>query len=1128
MVLRTGDVDNVTEMAVSPNGQWYATVAAGGIATIWRATDGFEFRSFPAGKGFVSTISIASDGRTLASAYDDEIRLFDVRTANQSGTIKIGDGWNIARVAFHPSRMLIASLDINGTVRVRDVATNKELFHRQTDAGLGKGILHFSPDGRLLAVLSSGTAHIYTWEQNQELTFDARTLHSANLDRTLKSMAIGPSGSGIQTRTADQLALYQFNDATFSPDSKSVALVHKDEISIVDLASGKLRDAVPVLDHEVLTCLFPSNDAIVAGLLSDDSFRYDLATRVRGPFAAWGVHQFLAVPHSTSVLMNLGGRVGIKSISGTGAWAAFTSDKLADPTHVEFSPDGKELVSGINWATSPMTVWDLTSGEADTRSLPLAGVENFALSPDGKYVAYYGSEGYPNVSVHVWNRQTRQEQLSLPIKVSGIAQSIAFSADGKRLGALIGEPKAARIWSIPEGAVLATIPIVEDTVNKLVWSPTGRTMAIAQKTGIMIVDAGGSAEPHLAKTFDPQQGQQFHGFGELQFSPDGKTLATAGIGEIYLVDASTGAVETRIPNASSLCFRFSPDGARLAFLRQVIDRNLQVQPAGVALWDTAAKKVVAQDTSNSTGCPASFSRDGHFLATNRSGGSGVDIVSTDTGEVRASLLRFGNDSSMDWMVVTPDGLFDGTPGAWSQINWRFSDDTFDVVPAEVFFQEFFRPGLLADILAGREVRPLANIAQIDRRQPEVRFDTATSSSTPVTNRVTHLTLDVTESRDAKDPGSHTGGSGARDVRLFRNGTLVRVWRGEVKLDANGSAVLSADVPIQAGDNHFVAYAFNHDNVKSMDSSVTIVGAPSLERKGTAYVVAIGINQYAAHAGGQLNNLSFAEADATDFASQFKLRQDALQDFESVQIIPLMGANAVRSRIVDALQSLAGKVQPEDGVFLFYAGHGIASEGHFYLLPQDFNPKANFSDPRSHTLSEMDLSKLLEPISPSRSFLIIDACNSGQALGGDKFVPGPMNSTGLAQLAYEKGLYILAASQGHESAMESPNLGSGHGYLTYALVEEGLKTQAVAEAGTVLLRPWFEFASQRVPKLQSGTADDVDPTPQKDQAGRGLLVEDNGDPTQEGRQHPKVFYRREPEITPFIVAKPSEPQAPQTK
>ncbi len=72
---------------------------------------------------------------------------------------------------------------------------------------------------------------------------------------------------------------------------------------------------------------------------------------------------------------------------------------------------------------------------------------------------------------------------------------------------------------------------------------------------------------------------------------------------------------------------------------------------------------------------------------------------------------------------------------------------------------------------------------------------------------------------------------------------------------------------------------------------------------------------------------------------------------------------------------------------------------------------------------------------------------------------------------------------------------------------------------MLLRPWFEFASQRVPKLQSGTADEGSATAQKDPGGRGFSIEDNGEVAQEGRQHPKVFYRREPEATPFIVAKP---------
>jgi hypothetical protein len=76
-------------------------------------------------------------------------------------------------------------------------------------------------------------------------------------------------------------------------------------------------------------------------------------------------------------------------------------------------------------------------------------------------------------------------------------------------------------------------------------------------------------------------------------------------------------------------------------------------------------------------------------------------------------------------------------------------------------------------------------------------------------------------------------------------------------------------------------------------------------------------------------------------------------------------------------------------------------------------------------------------------MIIDACNSGQALENkDEPRRGPMNTRGLAQLAYEKGMYIMAASQNVEEAFVSKKL--KHSYLTFALVEEGLKTKVADE------------------------------------------------------------------------------------
>lgn len=1169
LFMRSGRVDGVQDMAVSPDGLWYATVSSGKI-TIWSTKDGFEYRTLSAGNS--PSISIASDNRTIATEYNDGIRLFDVNTAKQTALLKVGNVEAIAKVVFHPHLMLLASLDFDGTVRITNLDTKTEVFHQKTErntVGLSQ-LLHFSPDGRFLAVMIPSAIHIYDWERNKEVArFDAYSLHLPNLSRTLKALVINPNGSGssFQTETAEKIGLYEFSDVAFSSDAKTIAIAHKDEIDIVDLLSGKNLEAVPFLDKGAIqTCLFTSDTRLIVGVVAQNSFTYDLEKHSITDYPAWSVSQFLMIPNTSRLLMNLSNRIGIKDKRGIGQWSEFTANKLASIAQISFSPDGKELVNGTYWAVSPMTVWDLASGEANTRDLPLLGVGSYALSQDETYVAYDGSEGYPNFKVHVWNRKTRHEDLVLPITVPNYPESLAFNADGSRLAAFIGEPKAVRIWSMPDGGELGTIPIEDGGLNKLAWMPDTQILAISQKTGILIVDAKTGSPPKLLRAIDPQAGDPFRvSYGDLHFSPDGKTLAVGGRDQIDLIDSATWSVQDRIPHAEDSCFVYSPDGGYLAYLTTTQAETFVTHSSGLALWSTTEKKIAMQGTDNSTGCPISFHRDGKLLATARD--DGIGIVSAATGKVLLTLYRFANDKSADplidksadWLAVTPDGLFDGTAGAWNQMSWRFLDKTFDVAPVELFFREFFHPGLLSDVFEGHKLIPPADISQLDRRQPEVTLSLPTNASDHVSSRQVHLLLDVTESR--KEASRIPNGSGARDLRLFRNGTLVQVWRDELHLDANGHAGLTADVPIVAGENRFTAYAFNHDNIKSSDATLVLIGADALKRQGTAYIVAVGINQYAAHTTEQLKNLEFAEADASDFASQFSRLQKSLSQFADVRVVPLLGANATRANMVMALSVLGGghptlppqqtglfssvsAVQPEDGVFLFYAGHGTASGKHFYLLPQDFNPQAPLDDPQSKTLSDVDLSHLLETISPARSFLIIDACNSGEALGGDKFVPGPMNSTGLAQLAYEKGLYILAASQGNEYAMEAPELAGGHGYLTYALVEEGLKTQAAAENGSVLLRPWFEFASRRVPGLQSTVHEsktlksqaakrknaathmkEVQPT-----GNRGLLPDDDPgaklvDPGDHARQHPRVFYRREPETEPFVVAKPAVVQSP---
>src|SRR5262249_17853200 len=159
-----------------------------------------------------------------------------------------------------------------------------------------------------------------------------------------------------------------------------------------------------------------------------------------------------------------------------------------------------------------------------------------------------------------------------------------------------------------------------------------------------------------------------------------------------------------------------------------------------------------------------------------------------------------------------------------------------------------------------------------------------------------------------------------------------------------------------------------------------------------------------------------------------------------------------------------------------------------------------------------LQEAVEGLAAGSLLMVIDACNSGQALEAEEKRRGPMNSKGLAQLAYEKGMYILTAAQSYQAALEAAQF--GHGLLTYALVEEGLKNGAADDEpkdGVISAREWLDFATERVPQMQEEKM--------KQSRGLGFVVgeEKIADPEKRSLQRPRVFYRREMEAIPLVIA-----------
>jgi len=494
---------------------------------------------------------------------------------------------------------------------------------------------------------------------------------------------------------------------------------------------------------------------------------------------------------------------------------------------------------------------------------------------------------------------------------------------------------------------------------------------------------------------------------------------------------------------------------------------------GATLWDLGRAKAIGTVDGEYTHLIGlvDFSPNANYAVFINPYYNSAHILDAATGKELARVVAMVNTNG--WVVVTPDGLFDGSPeGMQKLVAWRFGNET---APLETFFNESFYPGLLGEILAGKRPKASRDFARLDRRQPAIKLSSA-DIQPGVAIGLRNPTVKVEIAEAPADTEQPTG-SGARDVRLFRNGSLVKVWRGDV-LNGNSRVILEVTIPMVTGPNRLSAYAFNRDNIKSADATLVVIGDESLRQKGTAYILAIGINQYS----NRDYNLSYAVPDAQAFAGELARQQAPIGNFAQVEVIPLVNTDATKANILRALGRLAGtdtgplaagapaalaklrRAEPEDVVIVYYAGHGTAAGPRFYLIPHDlgYQGKRNEIDDAAlqtilqHSISDRDLEHAFEKIDAGRIVLVIDACNSGQALEADEKRRGPMNSKGLAQLAYEKGMYILTAAQGYQAALEVAQL--GHGLLTYALVEEGLKTPAADSPpsdGQVSVREWLD-------------------------------------------------------------------------
>lgn len=1086
LVVQTGHTGSINSVAFSPDGKLVATGSADSTVKLWDVETGIQVASLPS--HFDSVVTFAPNGQLLATGDSEGlIKLWSVVSGTELRSFKIGE-FAINSIAFSPNGKLLASGTLNGT-KVLDVVTGALLASLDREANS----VAFSRDGRILAIgggLSDPTIRLWDVENGKLLRTlpghtdtiysiafspDHRIFASGCRDGTIRLWDIA-SGRQISVLAQEVINL---RSIAFSPDGKKLAS-GGGNITIWDLTRGKaLRTMGKKYDNYFSIAFSPDGKTLAGGgdaSRSEDVKMWDVAT---------GKH--------------------VKSLAAHATWTQ----------SIAFSPDGKLLASGSY--NSTIKVWGL-SGKSPFGSIVghAYWVESVAFSPDGKLLA----SGSHDNTIKLWDVASGKPVKSL--EGGYWVKSVAFNPNGTLLATVSHEP-GIKLWDVTSGSLVRLFKDGVEEFFSVAFSPNGTLLAAGGRGSTILWDLPNGTKYRALES----NGEDMT---SVAFSPDGKLLAGAGErnNTIAIWDVHSGSQlrSLRGHAAPVNSVAFSPDGKMLASASSDFS---------VRLWDvrTGAQLKSFNGHANLVTSVA-FSPDGKVIASGSFDGT-IKLWQVDRDNEVATLISLDKD---DWVVVTPDGLFDGSPSGWNNIIWRFNNNILNFAPVEGFFVDFFHPGLLTDIFAGRHPTAASDISQKDRRPAHVKLTQSGKHAGTGKSTERYVTVNV-EILQAP--------AGAQDVRLFRNGSLIKVWHGDVLKEQN-AVTLETQIPLVAGENKLTAYAFNRDNIKSSDASLLISGSDSLQRVGKLYILTIGIDKYVS-AG---YDLRFAVADVDEMSRHLAIEQARLGNYAETVLISLLDEQAAKANVILALRRFADdslplppnlssglkrqmerirRAEPEDALLIYFAGHGTARDQHFYLLPHDFIAT---SDERlkESSVSDIELNELLEAVGAGKLLMVIDACQSGQVLGGEKEGRGPMNSKGLAQLAYDKGMYVLAAAQSYQAAKEVSRTLAGqkieHGLLTFSLLAGFSKARADDE-GQISEREWMNYAEQQVPVMQfeEMRKRNVENRKAGGNGQRGVeLVFATGDdesiePDKRNVQSPRIFYRPELKAHPFIVAKQLE-------
>jgi eukaryotic-like serine/threonine-protein kinase len=572
----------------------------------------------------INDVAFSPDGRRLATASGDgTAKVWDTATGREILSIRGHTSWVITSVAFSPDnqRLVTGAGDWfgsdpkRGEVKVWDAATGQELL-KLTGQSNCVWSVGFNPDGsRIVTASVAQTAKVWDATTGQELL----SLPHSSL---VWSAAFSPDGQRLVTGGRDQkvtvwdattgqrlLAIPNHaggaHNVAFSPDGQRILAADRLIARVWDSATGLELLTLKGHDADVRCAAFsPDGQRIVTG-------SWDRTTKVWN--GANGREIFTLKGHGNTV------------------------------NSVAFSPDGDRIVSGGHDGIA--NVWDARTGqEVPTLKGHQDFINSIAFSPDSKRLVSASGDG----TAKVWDTTAGREILTLGLKSGGWSavglRSVAFSPDGRRI-VTGGQDKTARVWDAGSGEELLVLEN-SNSVSSVAFSADAKRFLI----GVGGWNGEGQGE---IKVCDTATGRLrltvplSRPVWSVAFSPDGQRIGVGSAnGKAMLWDAETGQelFALRGHKGGVRGVAFSPDGQR--FVTASHDRTAKV-------WGTmTGQEILTLKGHTDLVRSVAFSPDGQRIVTG-SDDQTAKIWETATGLEVLSLKEHG---IAVWSVAfSPDG-----------------------------------------------------------------------------------------------------------------------------------------------------------------------------------------------------------------------------------------------------------------------------------------------------------------------------------------------------------------------------------------------------------------------------------------------------------------------------------------